>query len=961
MIDYSEDRRILKQAVDDNKLVVFVGAGASINSGIPLWKVAVEKIYDKIGPTALDKNETLKIPQVYFNARGEKEYNELVKDIFMYANKNPNKIHELIVKLKPCHVITTNYDDFLERAFIKNGEFLDVVQKDTEIPYCKNSRMIIKMHGGFTYNNFVFKEDDYLNYSRDFALIEIFIKSLVAKNVILFVGYSYNDPDTKQIFNWIKNILGDNFQRAYFLDARNHYDLHTVNYYKNLGINIIYSSEYLGESFNKDDIFENTVKLLEYIINDKQETDIANIVYNAFKHLAGLNYVFAQYFSSILGNLDSIYEDGSLRLLNSKFEDVFKVLNEEHIVKESIKLSTIKAVFDRSIIKSVYSYDIKSHSTMILCNFDDSQYIKLYEYIDNQDFVSIKSYLNNVNMPVEVDNQQQLCIAYSFYELQEYEKCYAILKKVSLSYKQEQNYIWYFITQFNRLHVGKLINSRRYLNTNIELKNEIDNIDLEDILYNNALKMKGENRFLKELEDFTLVYKTVSNVLKTYEKVEKDANTNYVFGSGVSNIDKLETYIIDFYNYLKLNHLMIDAYSEVKEVYIQYINAVFCSHSKEEKEFQDGFFGPGKNKVLKEISPFAILVICKYIDKKTFDEILKNNNVTKIILSNNAESKAFEILNNYFIAIENKTLVTNLKDKILIVLNILEKSNLSCERMTYIVDNINNLIDQNYFRNTDYRDISNFLVKKFNSDKTIMTSETIILVINTICNGFILKTWENTDIHYLHNLFRNVSNMLHDVAPDKKIDDIYSEAILKSNHIELFSELFSISSDNIKHKIKNEIIYKLMNGEFDCKLYLDAINKSIINESKEMEDKLFEMVKRVYNEQNPAVKRYPNPLETILTYCINLHLNEKLIEKDRFEPFFKGLSEIEFLYDMNNFDYSKFELSWFTHANKVLKEVIVQNQTAFKEIKRLYRKVLESNDFDQTTLNEYLEYFDRLE
>ncbi|WP_372999851.1 SIR2 family protein [Lutispora sp.] len=959
MINYSEDRRILKQAITDNKLVVFVGAGASINSGIPLWKDAVQKIYERIGSTALDKNDTLKIPQVYFNARGEKEYNELVKDIFKYDGKNPNKIHELIVKLNPCHVITTNYDDFLEKAFIANGEFLDVVQKDSEIPYSKNSRMIIKMHGGFTYNNFVFKEDDYLNYSHNFALIEIFIKALVAKNVILFVGYSYNDPDTKQIFNWVKNILGDNFQRAYFFDAGNCYDLNTVNYYKNLGINIIYSSECLRESFNKDSIYENTVKVLEYIINDEQETDITNIVYNASKHLVGLNYILAQYIPYMFRNLDVVYKEGSLTLLSNKAEELFKSLNEDFLTKKS-KLSTIKELLDKTIIKNSYIYDAESHKPTILCNFNKAPSAKLYEDIDNQNFINIKSYADSVNMAMQMDNQLQLRIAYSFYELQEYQKCYDILKKVSLTYKRQQNYIWYFITEFNRLHVGRLISWRIYWGTNNELNNETEKIDLSDILYNNALKGKHENRFLKELENFTLMYKTLSEVLKFYEKVEKDANTNYVFGSGVANIDKLEVSVMDFYNYLKLNHLMIDAYSEVLEVYKQYINAVFCSHSKKEKEFSDGMFGSGKNKVLKEVSPFTIIIICKYIDKKCLDDILQNNDVTKIKLSIDAENKLFEILDNYFIAIENKILLSNLKDKLFVILRILGMSNLSQERITFIVNKINNLMTQNYFEDTDFTEISNFIVKKYNCDKTLLSSETICLVISTICNGFRLKIWAETDISYLHTLFTNLSYILNDVFPNEKISDMLSEAILESEYEEFFPELFSVASDRIKEKIKTEVLSKLEDNNFNYELYYDSINGNIISQSKEMEDKLFEKVKQIHNEQNPSTKSYPDPLETILTYCINLHLNGKLIDKDRFKPYLKDFPQIKFLYDMNNFDYNKFELSWFTHANNALKENIVQNQTAFREIKKLYRKALGNNDYDQKMLNEYLKYFDKV-
>lgn len=583
MTDYSEDRRILKQAIIDNKLVVFVGAGASFNSGMRLWKEAIQIILTKINSTSIGENEMLKIPQVYFNARGEKEYNELVKDIYKYDDKLPNKIHDFIVKLNPCNIITTNYDDFLEKAFIANGEFLDVVQKDTDIPYCKNSRMIIKMHGGFTYNNFVFKEDDYLNYSNDFTLIEIFIKALIAKNTILFIGYSYNDPDTKQIFNWVKNILGDNFQRAYFIDAQNIYDLHILNYYKNLGINIIYSSE-RTEKFDKNKIYDNTLELLEYIVTDEQENDKINIIYNEIKHLFNLNYVLSKHISSIFYNLNVRVEDYKLRLLDDQCVDFFTKLSNDSLLKEFNILSNIKKVFDyKTIITDAYTYDKQSQEQINLCKFKDMEYPKLYKDIDDQNFINILNYPDSIITTKELDNQQQLSIAYSFYELHEYQKCYVILKKVSLSYKQQQNYIWYYISEFNRINVG-----RRILNLT-----EVDKIDLSDILYNNALKDKKENKILKELEDFKLCYNTLSYVITSSDKIIIEANTKYSIYSGTPNIDKLEIYILDFYNYIKLNYLMIDIFPEVKEIFKQYINAVFYSHSKDEKEDPDnGMFGP---------------------------------------------------------------------------------------------------------------------------------------------------------------------------------------------------------------------------------------------------------------------------------------------------------------------------------------------------------------------------------
>jgi len=122
--------------------------------------------------------------------------------------------------------------------------FYDVVSKDSDLPYTPNNKMLIKMHGDFNNKNIVFKEDDYLSYSQNFKLIETYIKSLFSTHTIMFVGYSLSDPDVQYIFQWVKDILGEDLPRPYFLKIdREEFDINEYQYYKNKGINILYYSQ----------------------------------------------------------------------------------------------------------------------------------------------------------------------------------------------------------------------------------------------------------------------------------------------------------------------------------------------------------------------------------------------------------------------------------------------------------------------------------------------------------------------------------------------------------------------------------------------------------------------------------------------------------------------------------------------------------------------------------------------
>ena len=161
-----ESKKIIQRSSYNNKLVIFVGAGVSKDSGLPLWKEIIEDIKKKI-KVSNTNDDSLKIAQYYYNSRGKKEYYDFLNEK-LGIDAEPNKIHDALLELNPSHIITTNYDDLIEKAASKKGMFFDVVAKDNDLPYTPNNKMIIKMHGDFKNRNIVFKEDDYLSYSNNF-------------------------------------------------------------------------------------------------------------------------------------------------------------------------------------------------------------------------------------------------------------------------------------------------------------------------------------------------------------------------------------------------------------------------------------------------------------------------------------------------------------------------------------------------------------------------------------------------------------------------------------------------------------------------------------------------------------------------------------------------------------------------------------------------------------------------
>lgn len=92
---YGESKRQILKAIEEKRLVLFVGAGTSLGAGMPSWRDAVQQIAFRLGmhSNSIEGNY-LRIPQYYYNARGKKEYTQLAREIFKYdARLNTKPIH----------------------------------------------------------------------------------------------------------------------------------------------------------------------------------------------------------------------------------------------------------------------------------------------------------------------------------------------------------------------------------------------------------------------------------------------------------------------------------------------------------------------------------------------------------------------------------------------------------------------------------------------------------------------------------------------------------------------------------------------------------------------------------------------------------------------------------------------------------------------------------------------------
>ena len=115
--------RDINRASECDKLVVFIGAGVSVNSGYRLWDSLIGVINSELGYSAKIDNfttsEALLIPQYLFNTNKDRYYGVVLQE---YGGVPPqtNAIIDSLLKLKPVHIVTTNFDLLIEKSLDEN-------------------------------------------------------------------------------------------------------------------------------------------------------------------------------------------------------------------------------------------------------------------------------------------------------------------------------------------------------------------------------------------------------------------------------------------------------------------------------------------------------------------------------------------------------------------------------------------------------------------------------------------------------------------------------------------------------------------------------------------------------------------------------------------------------------------------------------------------------------------------
>ena len=979
---YEESKRIIMDAARKHQLVLFVGAGASVASGMPTWSEAIKVVSSRLNGIESALDNTL-IPQHYYNARGKKEYTNLMRSIFHYDDYlKTNAIHDCILRFKTDTIITTNYDTLIEQAAEDNNEVIEVICKDSDLPYRTGRKELIKMHGDFQNDNFVLKEDDYLSYSRNFRLIENYIKSIIGTKVVLFIGYSFNDPDVKQVFSWTKDILHGDFQRAYLIESGKPYEVNEFNYFKNFGINVIYASMVTKNAF-QNDLTKNLVNVLEWLLDEPEKKGLES-VYNELRVFESFDYISRKYIGNAFKhigfflegnilqswpiNIDSVTKDfktivycNALSTTDSDLaESILQgyIPTEEEIrlckfVMEAVEKSAILRIDifigDKSIIKT------KKLSIIIQHNYQD----ELFEASSEFNFGLIRRISEDSQTKlIESSPEEIMKQGYTYYLLYDYLSSYTCFVYAKKKFYRKKQYVQSFIAEYNQYLLAKTICIDQGISAGISgeevirIQDELKTIDLERT-YNSLCGNGLSTDVLKNLYSFNESYTAFHDAYKKTELVRHQAKMDSIAYFGTFAFDDMRSLIIDYYRFMSMNRFCVDRFVEHTQLFKMYFNSILDSiDTPTEMRINEEPIGYVSGSIhAEELTEFDIMVAIKFIELKDLKDRLG------IISSTiNLNERAVEYISNVLGNCEDGFPAGIIRNDFVFWKLIVFLGYCSIPQAVFSLAT-KKLIELFSWKT---RGVYDDIVARFiyNAHKQALTDESVSSIIREYLELELKDFLSKKDGESNYYIVRNLLFILQENGLVFDDVDFIKSSIgegLFYRCLYVYDLLGSRTKQYIKNKNKN---WKVEDeGKFE--VYYGLVVNRIIGPDERYERKVIENdVGKIDTFKTPFGSTFDSH-ERIMHQLVDLYYKDLIIDTALFKTYLRRLNDpyYSWVVDVSDFDYKDFECEWLLRCPKSLLKRLSHHKKEKQTIQKLLIADFKSGKRNNQLMDLYLNYF----
>ncbi len=837
----------IKKAHLENRLAIFVGAGFSkctAKDAYPSWKDIIDGLKKDMGDNCED--DFLKLAEYYDLEFGKDETKKKVKSFF--PNKyQASELHKYLIELYPHYIITTNWDNIFEATLDKTSAVYDIIAEDKNLPTSTMDNKIIKLHGDFDHDNYVFTESDYLNYSFKFPLIEAYLKGILATHTILFLGYGYGDFDLKLIMTWIKN-NSPIIRNRYMLVGKSQNNKIVEKYYKSHNV-ILLSWDMKCKHF-KDVEYLNFLSLIKDDDFKINITSPQEYVYELLKPIDGLRYILFSQIQSCLTNCGvRINEHGAMLYFYDNELSFYTDLKKRNKFKDFIKEINNNIEF--------FNVEEKIISIFIRCNIvgiQNNNYFfekeKVNNYLTFDNFHKLISF--DFNLDKDINKQDIIAKliheGICYYYILQYEKALDIFDKAIIEILKTKKFDYYFIALWN-------YNSTLFeLKYNFSSNNEYENFtakNIEDEYNRLPSHLRKKYKYIYDFTTHENIHSILADSIVSFKKVseqfEKIQNGSFVTRSSVP----IDSYI--YYNLITFvleNNIIMKNHSHFKLSCANYVSMSFVRQK----------INNGHSISFNRVELYSIIM---YFDKNAIKNLyadfykeIKNEKYKFILHDEDKDWLINTVLKNcthYYKTSDTPRRTSVFSGYICNIFEIIKFSDIGLASLTEIIDIVNNSIY--YAKNIFdfFQSINNFFVTQYNlfyhhnnnfpSDKSFTIIKTLLhKFLNEKTNVHETETIRNNDLKSILDISMVTKYIFDDIKLINKIIAKLTELNESKNSelsLPILIPLHSIGNDKCKDLIKDyflsekekfykEISYQSI--EYDMFLIANNITKMTIDD-----------------------------------------------------------------------------------------------------------------------------------
>jgi hypothetical protein len=229
----------LIDAIAKGKCVVFVGAGLSVQAGLPTWKQLIRDMlawalnHNPGLPTAraietrINNGQFMEAAEALIAAMTPNEQRDFMS--YTFEKAAPAEAHRILAEIPFAAVITTNFDMLLEEVYPRRTTTLDYTQRgNIQRVLAEDVFHIFKAHGNYNgeaHNPPILTRSQYRNLLlNQYPAYSEYLRRVLSEKHVLFLGYSLQDPDLNFVLDTVQDIFDGHLPTHYALFPQSEVD-----------------------------------------------------------------------------------------------------------------------------------------------------------------------------------------------------------------------------------------------------------------------------------------------------------------------------------------------------------------------------------------------------------------------------------------------------------------------------------------------------------------------------------------------------------------------------------------------------------------------------------------------------------------------------------------------------------------------------------------------------------------